>query len=134
MREEPSVPHETTSLEDMQEKYTAVHKVAFYMEKMRLGEYIQNMNSPWRIIWTNLLAGISRGVGLTVGATVVIAILFKILAALIAMQIPYLTDVLQEFVQTINPQASFVKPQIEESADEAHIERAEVGFEERNLK
>ena len=59
------------------------------------------MNKPGRIIWVNLLAGISRGVGLTVGATLVIAILFKLLSALIAMNIPYLTDMLQEIVQII---------------------------------
>lgn len=78
-----------------------LEKIACHFEKIRLADYIETMNKPSRIIWVNLLAGISRGVGLTVGATLVIAILFKILSALISMNIPYLTDMLQEIVQII---------------------------------
>lgn len=78
-----------------------LEKIACHFEKIRLADYIETMNKPGRIIWVNLLAGISRGVGLTVGATLVIAILFKLLSALIAMNIPYLTDMLQEIVQII---------------------------------
>lgn len=83
------------------EKLTQLEKIARHIEKMRLGEYIEMMNRPRHIIYVNLLAGISRGVGLTVGATLVIAILFKILSALIAMNIPYLTEMLQDVVQII---------------------------------
>ncbi len=84
-----------------EERYTQLTKVARHIEKMRLGEYVEMMNRPGRIIWMNLLVGISRGVGLTIGATLVIAILFKMLTALIEMKIPYLTEMLQEVVQII---------------------------------
>lgn len=83
------------------DSYKQLKKVADRIEKMRLGDYIDNMNHPWRVIWLNLLGGISRGVGLTIGATLVIALLFKLLGALIAMNIPYLTGVLQDVVQII---------------------------------
>lgn len=84
-----------------QERLSQLERIANHIEKMRLGEYVEMMNRPGRLIWTNLLIGISRGVGLTVGATLVIAVLFKILSALIAMNIPYLTDLLQDVVQII---------------------------------
>ena len=84
-----------------EDRYTQLTKVARHIEKMRLGEYVEMMNRPGRIIWMNLLVGISRGVGLTIGATLVIAILFKMLTALIEMKIPYLTEMLQEVVQII---------------------------------
>lgn len=84
-----------------EDRYTQLAKVARHIEKMRLGEYVEMMNRPGRIIWMNLLVGISRGVGLTIGATLVIAILFKMLTALIEMKIPYLTEMLQEVVQII---------------------------------
>ena len=96
------------------EKYRQVERVALHIEKMRLGDYVEMMNRPWRIIWMNFIGGISRGVGLTIGATLVIAILFKILSALIAMNIPYLTDMLQEVVliikETPNGQRIHVPP------------------------
>ena len=90
-----------------------LEKIACHFEKIRLADYIETMNKPGRIIWVNLLAGISRGVGLTVGATLVIAILFKILSAIISMNIPYLTDMLQEVVQIIKttPAAGMVVPE-----------------------
>ncbi len=84
-----------------EERFRQIEKVAAHIEKIRMGDYIDLMSRPLRIIWVNLLGGISRGVGLTIGATLVIAILFKILSALIAMNIPYLTDMLQEVVQIV---------------------------------
>ena len=99
--------------DNLEVKYNSqLEKIACHFEKIRLADYIETMNKPGRIIWVNLLAGISRGVGLTVGATLVIAILFKILSALISMNIPYLTDMLQEVVQIIKatPAAGMVMP------------------------
>lgn len=84
-----------------EKRLTQLERIANHIEKIRLGEYVEMMNHPGRLIWINLLIGVSRGVGLTVGATLVIAILFKILAALIAMKIPYLTDLLQNIMQII---------------------------------
>lgn len=86
---------------DADERFRQLEKVANRIEKMRLGDYIENMNRPARIIWINLLSGISKGVGLTLGATLVIALLFKLLSVLISMNIPYLTEMLQDMVQII---------------------------------
>lgn len=95
-----AIQKETVSKETS-EPYDQLKKVADRIEKMRLGDYIENMNRPGHLIWINLLSGISKGVGLTIGATLVIALLFKLLGALIAMNIPYLTEMLQDVVQII---------------------------------
>jgi hypothetical protein len=84
-----------------EERYSQLERIANVLERMRIGEYVNNFNHPMRIIWLNLLSGIAKGVGLTIGATLVIAIIFKLLSALIAMNIPYLTDVLQDVVQIV---------------------------------
>lgn len=86
---------------DAVEKLRQLEKIAHHIEKIRMGDYIEMMARPRRIIWVNFLGGVSRGVGLTVGATLVIAVLFKIISAVIAMNIPYLTDMLQEVVQIV---------------------------------
>lgn len=84
-----------------EERYSQLERIANILERMRIGEYVNNFNRPVRIIWLNLLSGIAKGVGLTIGATLVIAIIFKLLSVLISMNIPYLTDVLQDVVQIV---------------------------------
>ncbi|MBQ3034719.1 MAG: hypothetical protein IKL90_02965 [Alphaproteobacteria bacterium] len=98
------------------EKSSQLEKIALQIEKMRLGDYINNMNRPAKIIVNNLLGGISKGVGLTVGATLVIALLFKILSVIISMNIPYLTETLQEVVSIIKatPVAGIVEEKKQE--------------------
>lgn len=121
-----------------QEQLSQLEKVASQIEKMRLGDYINNMNRPSRIILNNLLGGISRGVGLTVGATLVIALLFKILSVIISMNIPYLTETLQEVVSIIKatPVAGIVEnekktcdcaPLTDNGDDEERIENVDTG-------
>lgn len=83
------------------EKITQLEKLADRLERMRFGDYVTNLNKTSRIVWINLMAGISRGVGLTIGATLVIAIIFKIISALISMNVPYLSPMMQEIKQTL---------------------------------
>ena len=83
------------------EKITQLEKLADRLERMRFGDYVTNLNKTSRLIWLNLMAGISRGVGLTLGATLVIAIIFKIITAVINLNVPYLSEAMQEVKQTL---------------------------------
>ena len=83
------------------EKITQLEKLADRLERMRFGDYVTNLNKTSRIVWINLMAGISRGVGLTIGATLVIAIIFKIISAVISMNVPYLSPMMQEAKQIL---------------------------------
>lgn len=40
-----------------------------------LEEFIRYSSSPWRIVWTNFVAGVFRGLGAIIGASLVIAAL-----------------------------------------------------------
>ncbi|MBQ9090183.1 MAG: hypothetical protein IJY58_03955 [Alphaproteobacteria bacterium] len=100
-RKKRKTNNKTVSVLDTDDKLRQVEKIAAHFEKIRMAEYIDLLSRPSRIIWVNLLGGISRGVGLTIGATLVIAILFKIISVLISMNIPYLTEMLQEVVQIV---------------------------------
>ena len=42
-----------------------------------LKEFIRYSSSPWRIVWTNFVAGIFRGLGAVIGASVFIAFLYR---------------------------------------------------------
>ena len=83
------------------DKITQLEKVADRLERMRVGDYLNNLNKTSRLIWLNFVSGISRGVGLTIGATLVIAIIFKIITALISLNVPYLSDAMKELQDTL---------------------------------
>lgn len=48
-----------------------VRRLALELEKAKLGDYVQMMSKPWRSIWLNFVAGVSRGVGMVVGSMLV---------------------------------------------------------------
>ena len=61
-----------------EEKQTQIEKLAYLFEKMRLGDYINNFNRPWRVFYLNIICGVGRGVGLTIGVVIFIALCVKI--------------------------------------------------------
>ena len=46
----------------------------------------------------NLLSGMARGLGFTLGTAIVLTIVYKIVKYMIEMNIPYLTELLQDIV------------------------------------
>ncbi len=44
-----------------------------------LKEFIRYSSSPWRIVWTNFVAGVFRGLGAIIGASMFIALLIWVL-------------------------------------------------------
>ncbi|MGK0273220.1 MAG: hypothetical protein ACI88H_003899 [Cocleimonas sp.] len=44
-----------------------------------LKEFIRYSSSPWRIVWTNFVAGVFRGLGAIIGASVFIALILWLL-------------------------------------------------------
>ena len=44
-------------------------------ESMGLDEFLELIQSPWRIFWMNFVAGMIRGIGALIGAAVVIALI-----------------------------------------------------------
>ena len=83
------------------EKISQLEKLADRLERMRVGDYVTNLNKTSRLIWLNLVSGISRGVGLTIGATLVIAIIFKIISALVSLNVPYLSEMMKDLQETL---------------------------------
>ena len=52
-----------------------------------------------KLLWTNLIAGISRGVGIGIGVTIVSALLLILLRKIVSLNIPvigeYITDIVE---------------------------------------
>ena len=68
------------------------------LDNAGLTEYLKLSQKTGRILWLNFISGIARGLGFSIGATLVLAVVYKIFARIISMNIPYLTELLQQIV------------------------------------
>ena len=66
------------------------------LDNAGLTEYVKLSQKTGKILWLNFLSGIARGLGFSIGASLVLAVVYKILARIISMNIPYLTELLQQ--------------------------------------
>lgn len=66
------------------------------LDNAGLAEYLKLSQKTGKILWLNFLSGVARGLGFSIGASLVLAVLYKVLARIISMNIPYLTDLLQQ--------------------------------------
>ena len=81
-----------------------VEELAFYLERMRLAEYIALFSRPWRLMWLNFLAGLARGVGIAIGGTLLAALLFILLNELAILNLPVIGDFIAELVRIVQGQ------------------------------
>ncbi|MEB3100612.1 DUF5665 domain-containing protein [Ferviditalea candida] len=79
-------------------------KLAADMEKVQIADYVQLLNSPRKLIWTNLIAGISRGVGIAIGVTVFAAGILYVLQLLGALNLPIIGDFIAELIKIVQAQ------------------------------
>ena len=71
-------PVKTFSEMTPEEKQPQMEKLAYLFERMRLGDYVNNFNRPWRVFYMNVIGGVGKGVGLTIGVVIFIALCVKV--------------------------------------------------------
>lgn len=76
-------------------------KLAIYMEKMKLAEYVELLNNPFRLLYINFIAGIARGFGIAVGFTLLGALGFLILQKLVGLNLPLIGNFIAELVKYV---------------------------------
>lgn len=90
-----------TSKDDEAAFAEAVEKLTRMMEKTRIAEYVEYLEHPWKLLWTNFLIGIARGLGSTIGLAIVLGIFFYILQKVIMLNLPVLSDFITKVVQMV---------------------------------
>ncbi|HID91848.1 TPA: hypothetical protein EYG96_02435 [Candidatus Gracilibacteria bacterium] len=75
-------------------------KIIKTFEIASIDDYVRYLKSPWRIIWSNLLAGIARGIGFILGVTVVLGAVVWFLAQLV--DVPLIGEYFQAIERSIN--------------------------------
>ena len=78
------------------QKQAQVELLLQRLDNAGLTEYVKLSQKTGKILWLNFLSGIARGLGFSIGATLVLAVVYKILTRIISMNIPYLTELLQQ--------------------------------------
>lgn len=82
-----------------------IAELAEKMEKMKLAEYVQLLNHPWRLLYINFLAGLARGVGMAVGFTVLGAVVLYFIKVLVMLNLPLISEFLAEIVRMVQLKA-----------------------------
>jgi hypothetical protein len=81
-----------------------VNKMAKEMEHTTIADYIQLLNSPRKLIWTNFVAGLSRGVGLAIGFTLIASTIVALLQMLIHLNLPIVGHFIARIVTVVQEQ------------------------------
>jgi hypothetical protein len=81
-----------------------VEKLASHFENANIKEYVRFVGSPWKILFTNLLAGIMRGFGLAIGMTVILAVIMIVLTKILShlITLPYVGQQVAQLVEMVN--------------------------------
>jgi hypothetical protein len=88
-------------LENLNER---IRMMAESMEKTQIAEYVQLMNKPRRLIWLNLVFGISRGIGIAIGFTIFTSSIIYLLKALGALNLPIIGGFIADIVKHVQYQ------------------------------
>ena len=71
------------------------------LDRSVIAEYVKLSQRTGKILWLNFLSGVARGLGFTIGTTLVLAVVYKIESQIISMNIPYITQWLQNLVEMV---------------------------------
>ncbi len=85
-------------IKSLQEK---IADLAVKMEKMKLAEYVQLLDRPWRLLYINFIAGLGRGVGIAVGFTILGAVILYLLKYLVLLNLPWIGGFIAEIVRMV---------------------------------
>lgn len=102
---------EIRKIHDAHKVKISERRIAEKVSATGLNDFVRYLHSPWRIIWSNLLAGIFRGLGFVIGATAVIAITVYILVQVLG-SLPIVGEFFQgvgNFVNDLQEGASTLK-------------------------
>lgn len=87
------------------------------MISAELEDFLRYLNSPWHIVWRNLLVGLARGLGAVFGATVVVGLAIWVLKMFVALPL------IGEYAQDVRDRVSEIAEEARYSDD---FQRAQI--------
>jgi len=80
---------------------TQLEKLVHHLEAMRIADYMEMLEHPKRLIFTNFVAGLARGLGIAIGATLIFALVLEFLRQLILLHIPGIGGFIADIVRIV---------------------------------
>lgn len=80
---------------------TIAERLAKRLEELRIADYMELLEKPRKLIFTNFIAGIARGLGFALGTTIVFAVVVEALRRIILINIPVISDYLVDIIRLI---------------------------------
>lgn len=71
------------------------------LTETNLLEVLELLGKKRRMLWLNLIAGISRGIGIGIGVTIITAILVIILQKIVTLNIPVIGEYIADIVEIV---------------------------------
>ncbi|SHJ13103.1 hypothetical protein SAMN02745975_01341 [Geosporobacter subterraneus DSM 17957] len=84
---------EHKKIEDLERR---LEKIATDLERMKLADYVDIINNPRKLLYTNFIGGLARGLGTAIGLTALAAMLFYIMRQTVNLPLigKYIADLL----------------------------------------
>ena len=90
-----------TADEELSRLAAVTEQLTRTMEKTRIAEYVDYLEHPGRLLWSNFLIGLARGLGGTVGLAIVLGAFFFVVQNLIMLNLPVISDFIADFIRMI---------------------------------
>lgn len=76
-------------------------KMSELMEKMKIADYVELMQSPYRLLWLNFVSGLARGFGMAIGFTLLGALVIYILQRAVLLNLPVIGNIIAQIVKIV---------------------------------
>jgi hypothetical protein len=81
-----------------------IEQLSLNMERMKLAEYVDLLNRPWRLLYVNFISGLARGVGMAVGFTILGAVVLLLMQRLVVLHLPGVSTFIAKIIQLVQLQ------------------------------
>ena len=78
-----------------------INKLYNHLDGLRIGEYLDLLEKPWKLFRINFMVGIARGLGFAIGTTIIFALILEGLRRIIVINIPIITYYLAEMLKLL---------------------------------
>lgn len=106
---EPIVFHPLPEEDELKRLERITEELTRTMEKTRIAEYVQYLEHPGRLLWTNFLIGLARGLGSTIGLAVVLGIFVYFVQKLVMLNLPVISDFIADFIMMIQNNYTMIR-------------------------
>ncbi|CCJ33396.1 MULTISPECIES: DUF5665 domain-containing protein [Caloramator] len=78
-----------------------IKNLSLQLERAKIGDYVDLMQNPTRLILLNFISGIARGVGIGIGFTILSAFIIYVLQRLVMLNLPLISGIISEIIRLV---------------------------------